>query len=210
MRRARFHEPCSAAKASSRYSFGNWLAGVERHVERGRVRLDEHVGHDHLVLQLGVLALVPRVLVGADVIPGPAVEAAFLDVGDVVGHQVVAQPVALVDRGPELAGLGMDRQADGVADARGEDPLVLAVGVEGQDVGTPLFALVVADVRPRADRNEQRLAVRRELEVARPVAAAADLLATAGDVLDDRLGRPRAFVSPFWYGKRTTESVLPT
>ena len=190
MRRARFHEPCSAAKASSRYSLRELLAGVEGHAERRRVRLDEHVGHDHLVLQLGVLALVARVLVGAEVIPGPAVEAAFLDVGDVVGHQVVAQRVALVDRGPELAGLGVDRQADGVADARGVDPLVLAVGVEGQDVGPALLALVVADVRPRADRNEQGLAVLRELEVAGPVAAAADLLAAAGDVLDDDLGRP--------------------
>ena len=74
---------------------------------------------------------------------------------------------------------------------RGEDPLVLAVGVEGQDVGPAVLAVVVVDVRPRADRDEQRLAVGRELEVARPVAAAADALVAAGDVLDDRLGLAR-------------------
>ena len=50
--------------------------------------------------------------------------------------------------------------------------------------------LVVADVRPRADRDEEGLAVLREFEVARPVAAAADPLVAAGDVLDDRLGAP--------------------
>ena len=98
-------------------------------------------GTMHLVLELGMLALVPRVLVGAEVVPGPAIEAPFLDMGDVVGDQVVAQAVALVDRGPELAGLRMDRQADGVADARGVDPLVRAVGVERQDVGPALLAL---------------------------------------------------------------------
>ena len=42
---------------------GELVAGVEGHVERGRVRLEEHVGDDHLVLQLGVLALVAGVLV---------------------------------------------------------------------------------------------------------------------------------------------------
>ena len=127
---------------------------------------------------------------GAEVVPGPAVEAPFLDVRDVVGHEVVAERVALVDRRPELARLRVGRQADGVADARGEDPLVLAVGVEREDVGPALLRVVVADVRPRADRDEERLAVGREFQVARPVAAAADALVAAGDVLDDRLGGP--------------------
>jgi hypothetical protein len=36
----------------------------------------------------------------------------------VVGHEIAAQAVAFVDRGPERAGLGLDRQADGIANAR--------------------------------------------------------------------------------------------
>ena len=52
--------------------------------------------------------------------------------------------------------------------------------------------LVVVDVRPRADRDVQGLAVGRELQVARPVPAAADPLVAAGDVLDDRLRLARA------------------
>ena len=73
----------------------------------------------------------------------------------------------------------------------GEDALVLAVGVERQDVGPALLAVVVVDVRARADRDVQGLAVGRELQVTRPVAAAADLLVAARDVLDDRLGLAR-------------------
>ena len=69
--------------------------------------------------------------------------------------------------------------------------LVLAVGVEGQDHRAALLAIVVVDVRPRADRDVQGLAVGRELQVARPVPAAADALVAAGDVLDDRLGLAR-------------------
>jgi hypothetical protein len=44
-------------------------------------------------------------------------------------------------------------QADRVADAGGEYPLVLAVRVEGQDDGAALLPLVVIDVRTRADRD---------------------------------------------------------
>ena len=97
------------------------VAVVERHVDRRHVRLQEHVGDDRLLLQLGALALVARVLVRAEVVPGPAVETALLDMRDVVGHEVVAQGVALVHRRPELAGLRMGGQPDGVADAVGED-----------------------------------------------------------------------------------------
>jgi hypothetical protein len=41
--------------------------------------------------ELGVLAAVARILVRADVVPGPAVEAPVDDVRDVVGHQIVAE-----------------------------------------------------------------------------------------------------------------------
>src|SRR5438445_6091071 len=108
--------------------------------------------------------------------------------GEVVWHQVIPQFVALVDRGPKLTGLRVDRQANGVADSPREYSLVLAVWVKGQDIGPALLALIVADVRARADRNKEGFSVAGELEIAGPVAAAADLLAAAGDALDDDLG----------------------
>src|SRR5690349_2352621 len=116
------------------------------------------------------------VLVGAEVEPGPAIKAALLDVGDVVGDEVVAELVALVHAGPERAGGGVDGEADRVADAGGEERLVLAVGGEGEDAGAALFGLVVVDVGAGTHRDEHALVVGAEGDVAGPVAAAADLL----------------------------------
>jgi hypothetical protein len=82
-------------------------------------------------------------------------------------------------------------QADRVADARGEDALVLAVGVERQDARAALLAVVVVDVRARADRDVQGLAVGRELQSRVQCPPPPTLLVAAGDVLDDRLGLAR-------------------
>ncbi len=76
---------------------------IERHAERGRMGLDEHVRDGDLVLEIRPLAAMTRVLVGADVVPGPAVERAFAHAGDVIGRHVVAEPVALVGRAPHRA-----------------------------------------------------------------------------------------------------------
>ena len=59
----------------------------------------------------------PWVLVAAHVVPGPAVEAAFFDGCDVVGHEMIAQVVAFIGGAPKLAGGGIDGLADTVADA---------------------------------------------------------------------------------------------
>src|ERR1700724_1836804 len=71
--------------------FGWELRGfVKGHLKRREVRLQEYVGDQNFVFQLGMFALRARILMAADVPPGPAVEAAFLDVRDVVGDEVVA------------------------------------------------------------------------------------------------------------------------
>src|SRR5271166_4364111 len=163
-------------------------AVIEGQIERRRVRLNKNVGNNHLVLEFRVFSFVPGVLIRPKVVPWPAVETAFLDVGDIVGHEIVTQPVALVSRSPELPGPGMNRQAHGIANARGEGPLVLAVRVEGENHSAALFGGVVVDIRPRADRDIQGLAVGRELQVTGPVATTADFLSAGRDVLHDHLG----------------------
>ncbi len=143
----------------------------------------------------------------AHIIPGPAVESAFLHPGDVIGDQIVAQGIALVGRDPEVAGGGVDRQADPVADAGGEGVERLgALGIGDEDVGPvglgvpggavpvrglPLGDLVAAllahpfgDVRARTDRDEHPLSVEGKGDVAGAVAAAA-----IGQMGDDHLGR---------------------
>ena len=119
--------------------------------------------------------------------------------GDVVGHEIVAEAVALVGGAPELAGDGIDGLADAVANAPGVDLHELALGRELQHVGAVKFLGVrvgVVDVGVRADRGEELGAVFREGEVAGPVAAAAQT-AAAGQLGERLLGR-RAFRSPLW------------
>jgi hypothetical protein len=72
----------------------------------------------------------------AHVIPGPTVEAALLDGGDIIGDKVIAKVVALVCGAPELTGDGIDGFADTIADARGINLDELAFGSELENVGT--------------------------------------------------------------------------
>ena len=64
------------------------------------------------------------------------------DTRRIVGRQVVAESVALVDGAPERAGSGLNREARAIADAGREDTLMSAVGIEGEHVGA---ALLVAE-----------------------------------------------------------------
>src|SRR5271169_3370227 len=132
-----------------------WIKG---HLERGHVRLDKDVWGDHLRGKIDTLASLglvrgergrlqvgagtvgaglreARILVPAHVVPRPAVEAAFLDRGDVVGDQVVPEVVALVGGAPELPGGGVDGLANTVAYARGVDLDELSVGGVLEDIG---------------------------------------------------------------------------
>src|SRR5262249_45528396 len=114
---------------------GKLRAVVKREPERGRMGLEQDVWHRDLVLKVRSLALVPRIFVGADVVPRPAVECALANPGDVVGRNVVADRVALVGRAPHVA-IGTDRKADAIADTGGVDATVAAIGVEHQNSGT--------------------------------------------------------------------------
>ena len=79
---------------------GELLTGVEEEVEHGDVGAQLDVSGDGFGDEFGVLALVARVFVRAGVGERPAVEGALLDVGEVVGDQVVAEFVALLDGRP--------------------------------------------------------------------------------------------------------------
>ena len=134
------------------------------------MRLDQHVGHGDVAGQIGPLALQPRILVIADIVPGPAVECALPHRRRIVRRQVVAQAVALVHHAPQVACRGCDRLGCAVAQAGGEDPPVAAIGIERQHVGTLLLANG-ADIAGGADRYEHRASVAREHQVARGVSA---------------------------------------
>ena len=92
--------------------------GVKSHFQRGRVRLQQHVGNDGLAGQVRALAGMAGIFVVAHVIPGPAVESALLHARDVIRHQIVAQAVALIGGDPQIARVRIHRQPHAVADAR--------------------------------------------------------------------------------------------
>src|SRR5712664_4675162 len=133
-----------------------------------------------------MLASEPRILVWPRVIPGPAVEAAFLDVGDVVGNQIVAQRITLVYCGPELPGLGMHRNTGCIANTGCIDSLARSIGIEFEHIGAICFRFVVRDVCSGAHSDVQLLAVVRKDQTASPVSAA--VFAAARNACHDSLG----------------------
>src|SRR5579862_5175409 len=134
-----------------------------------------------------MLAGVGGIVIAADVEPGPSIESAALDVGDVVGHQIVAIGVAFVNGRPDFAGVGVDRQAHGVANAGRVDAHELAFGRVFQNIGAMVFVRSVAVIGGRADCQEQALAVLRKNDIASRVATA------RGNIGDQRFGHAGRF-----------------
>ena len=91
------------------------------------------VGHDGLGHQVGALGLDARVDVAAVPAVRPAIEAALLHRGQVVGHQVAAEFVAFVDDRPERAAHRLPGHAVGVAQARREQSHRTAGAVDFPD-----------------------------------------------------------------------------
>src|SRR4051812_45063509 len=106
-----------------------------------------------------MFAFKARILVCSGVPPGPPVESPFLHVGDVVRHEVIAESVTLVDRGPQLARFGMDGYANRIANPRGIDSLARSIRIELNDVGTIFFLSVITDVFVRANRDVHLLTI---------------------------------------------------
>src|SRR6202011_4586218 len=75
---------------------GKLRPGVEGKLQRGGVRLDQHVRDGDLVPELAPLAAMVRILVGAEVKPRPAIESALAHARDEIRHQIIAEAVALV------------------------------------------------------------------------------------------------------------------
>src|ERR1700721_2465817 len=120
---------------------GELFAGVKSKLQRSIVGLQKHVGSNHFIFQFRMLTLQPRILIAAHIPPGPAVESTVLHMGDVIRNQIVASPIALVHRTPELAGLWIERDSTaGVADTVGVDSHSGPIGIEFENIGAILFA----------------------------------------------------------------------
>src|SRR5271166_1728620 len=151
------------------------------------MRLDQDIGDGNLVLEVGPLPGMMRIFMAADVIPGPAVSGALAHTRHVIGHEVVAEPVAFVGGAPGHPSGRLDREADAVADSGREQLLVLALGIEGENGGAvgllapgraqrmrtdPLWqaarriTYALGVIAGGADRDEHARIIRREDDVA--------------------------------------------
>ena len=133
------------------------------------MRAEQHVGHDGLGHQVGTLLGQLGLRMRADIGVGPAVEPVAPHLGQVIGHQPVAQPVAFVDRDIQVVGAGVEGDADRIAQAAGEGALAAAVG--GEFLNRRARRRFFLHVAARADRDIDVLAVWTEGDIPRPVPA---------------------------------------
>ncbi|MNP30639.1 hypothetical protein D3C76_1237200 [compost metagenome] len=101
----------------------------------------------------------------------PAIETTVLHRGDVVGHQVAADLVTLVDGRPQGAVAWLPGQPVGVAQAGGEQPVLAAGRVHFPDRRAALLLVqaVFSHVAVGADGHEELLAIRAGDHVLGPV-----------------------------------------
>ena len=87
---------------------------------------------------------------------GPAVEAAFAHRGQIIGHEVGAELVALVHHRPQLAGFGAEGERSGIAKAGGIAFVHPGLRVDLPHHGTIDFGRQTAlgKVAVRADADE--------------------------------------------------------
>ena len=149
---------------------GPALALEERDPERRVVRAERVDGRDRAGDLRCATGPEIRIRHAIAVREGPAVEASGHDAVELAGRQVVAQQIAAVVGGVELAVRRPPCEADRVAQPGREDLAVGAVGTEAQD-GGPAWIVLDAHVAARADRHVHP-AVRPEAHGARPVVAA--------------------------------------
>src|SRR5579859_7965901 len=93
-----------------------------------------------------MLVFVLGIPISAHVEPGPAVKASLLNVGDVIGNQIVTQRIAFIHGAPQISGLGLNSNSHGIPDAGCVDAEACAVGVVLQNVGAMQFARIVIHI----------------------------------------------------------------
>src|ERR1700722_5483355 len=154
---------------------GKLIALIKRNFQRRIMRLQQHIGNNRPILQLRMLALVPRILMRPHIPPRPAIKSPIFNVRDVVRYQVVAQRIALVDRAPELSRLRIYRNpASGIANPI-RVYLQLAIRrIARQNVG-PIFlrrmSVSIVDIRSRTYAHKHFLPIRRKRNRTSPMSA---------------------------------------
>ena len=161
-------DECAAAIA-----LGKRLALIKSKAERGGVQAESVIRLDRLGDEVRSLAFFARVFILAEIRERPAVKLSFFDTGQIIGHEIVAEQIALVDNRPKSFGLGLPVHTDGIAQAVGKYPHAAAIGIDLQNAGAALVFfpdVFLIDVGCGADGDVQFLARWIGEQVARVVA----------------------------------------
>ena len=105
--------------------------------------MNEHIGHEYLVGQFRMLSFVPRIVVIAEIEPGPGVEPARLHATDIIRWETFTEIVALVGAHPEFVSSRSESDPDGVPDSPRVNFLRGTVGIEFENAGAICFGRII-------------------------------------------------------------------
>ena len=107
----------------------------------------------------------------AVIAPGPTVKRAILHMRHVIGHQVATDFIALVHRGPERAGLGVEAHAHRIANAAGENTVRAGGAIDFPNSRTAFLGRkpIITNVTVGAYRDVELAAVRAGHDVLGPM-----------------------------------------
>ena len=142
-----------------------------RQAQRSRVRSEREIRSDSARDQVWPLWLHALVDMLAIVAVRPPIEAAIAHRREIVGHQITADLVALVDHCPQRPGLRLPGKAVGIAQARREDAMRARRDVYLPDGGAPGFGFhaVLGHVAVRSHGHVKLAAIGAGDEVLGPV-----------------------------------------
>src|SRR5882724_7954870 len=118
------------------------------------MRSQQHIRNGRFGHQIRALRLDTRVHIVADVAIWPAVKSAILQGSEIIWRKIVAQFVTLIDRRPDFAGGGLQRQSHWIAQSSCILARVFAVRIaDGHRGANRVFAWGHIRLGPYADEN---------------------------------------------------------
>src|SRR5205814_8049487 len=114
------------------------------------------------------MARIARLRMRTDVCIRPSVESALLDMREIVGRKIIAEPVALLHDGPQRIRARIKLHADGIARPCCEQSMSAAIRIVFRNCSSN-GRLTGRNIRLRANGYINLLAVGREDYIARPV-----------------------------------------
>ena len=113
------------------------------------------VGHDGFGNEIGPLEFYSLVHVVAVVAVRPAIESSVLHVSHVIGNEIAAELVALVDGNPKCSCVRLPGEADRIARTGSEDAVCAGDRIDLPDRGATFFRVdsILSDVAVRTDAD---------------------------------------------------------